>query len=171
MHYARTTVLLDTLATQGRVVAELARHAVFHFAGHAVENVQQPELSHLVLAPDHASDDGALTAAEIGRMRLSNLRMVVLSACSTLDARATHVGPIAGLAYSFLRAGVPETISSLTDVDDGSATSLLAAFHRYLVAGHPAGEALRMAQISELRAATGSRRPTGSWATFIHTGL
>ena len=77
---------------------------VFHFAGHAVANGDQPELSYLALASQHAGEVGILRAAEIGRLRLSNLQIVVLSACSTLNPRRSRMGAIAGLAYSFLRA-------------------------------------------------------------------
>src|SRR6185436_6227741 len=109
--------------------------SVVHFAGHAVFNSERPERSYLALAPSGFDDRGVLEARDIGKLRLSGVRVVVLSACSTLNPRPTRTGAIAGLAYSFLRAGAPATISTLWDVSDEATTDLLVSFHRRLASG------------------------------------
>lgn len=166
--YPRPAVLLlsGADATRERVRANLPRHAVFHFAGHAVFDPEQPERSFLALAPSAPEDAGRLRAGEIGGLGLSRVDVAVLSACSTLSPRATRTGPAAGLAYSFLHAGVPATVSTVWDVADGSQTALLVEFHRRLAAGEPVPAALRAAQAHAL--AVG--RPPRTWAAFIYTG-
>ncbi|HKG90860.1 MAG TPA: CHAT domain-containing protein, partial [Gemmatimonadaceae bacterium] len=172
--YRRVHLVTGTAARRDTVLALLPGQSVFHFAGHAVANGEQPELSYLALAADQAADQvadgGMLRAREIGRLRLSNLRIVILSACSTLGARPSHVGAIAGLAYSFLRAGVPATVSSLWDVDDGTTTPLLVAFHQRLAEGVPAAEALRRAQVEALGSPKSVLHAPRAWAAFIYTG-
>ncbi|MFL5541803.1 MAG: CHAT domain-containing protein, partial [Longimicrobiaceae bacterium] len=142
-------VLGGAEARRAAVVARLSGVSVFHFAGHAVFNGEQPELSYLALAAGEG--EGILQAREIGRLHLSNLRVVVLSACSTLNPRPSRAGGNAGLAYSFLRAGAPATVSTVWDVGDGPTAEVLVEFHRRLAGGVPAPEALRLAQVRLLR--------------------
>jgi CHAT domain-containing protein len=154
-------------ARRDTVIALLGTSSVFHFAGHAIVNSDQPELSYLALASPGGSDaeNGMLRAREIGKLRPSKLQLVVLSACSTLNPRPSHTGAIAGLAYSFLRAGVPATISTLWDVSDEATAKLLVDFHHQLVGGTPAAEALQSAQRTAIK-----RSAPRVWAAFIYTG-
>jgi CHAT domain-containing protein len=161
--YRRSVLLKDAHATRDSVQRLLNRgkYSAFHFAGHAVFIPDQPELSYLAMAGER----GLMEAREIPNLRLSNLQVVVLSACSTLGQRATRSGPAAGLAYSFLRAGVPATVSSLWDVDDSDTNKLMVVFHRHLSRGVPPDSALRMAQVEMI----GTLSPR-AWAAFVYTG-
>ena len=169
-HYGRRQLLTGTDASRNRVLELLPKYGVFHFAGHAVANGDQPELSYLALASQHADDAGRLRAAEIGKLRLSNLQIVVLSACSTLNPRRSRMGAIAGLAYSFLRAGAPATVSTLWDVDDAVTTELLVSFHNRFADGMPAAEALRLAQQDALHSRNPELRSPKAWGAFVYTG-
>ena len=157
-------------ARRGTVLRLLPTHSVFHFAGHAVLNSEQPELSYLALAPDGPGGGGVLRAWEIGELSLSNVEVVVLSACSSWGPRASRTGAITGLAYSFLRAGAPATVSTLWEVDDRATTELLVRFHRRLAAGTPAAEALRLAQVEALKSDDAVLSAPEAWAAFIYTG-
>jgi CHAT domain-containing protein len=165
--YRAHRLLTGQEARRDSVLALLTTSSVFHFAGHAIINSDQPELSYLALASTGSggADDGILRAREIGNLRPSNLQLVVLSACSTLNPRPSHTGAIAGLAYSFLRAGVPATVSTLWDVSDEAVVELLVDFHHRLVEGVPAAEALRSAQRAAMK-----RSAPRAWAAFIYTG-
>ena len=165
--YRSPQLLKGPQARRDSVIALLATSSVFHFAGHAIINSDQPELSYLALASTKTGgpDDGLLRAREIGNLHPSNLKLVVLSACSTLNPRPSHTGAIAGLAYSFLRAGVPATISTLWDVSDAAISELLVDFHHQLVGGRPAAEALQSAQRAAIK-----RSAPRVWAAFIYTG-
>jgi CHAT domain-containing protein len=168
--YRRPQLLTGAEASRDRVLELLPKYGVFHFAGHAVANGDQPELSYLALGSQHADQVGTLRAAEIGKLRLSNLQIVVLSACSTLNPRRSRMGAIAGLAYSFLRAGAPATVSTLWDVDDAVTTELLVSFHNRFAGGMPAAEALRLAQQDALRSQRPELRSPRVWGAFVYTG-
>lgn len=167
--YPGSRLLTESQARRSEILDRLATSSVFHFAGHAIANTEQPELSYLALASGEGSvrEDGTLRGAEIGKLRLSNLKLAVLSACSTLNPRSSHTGAIAGLAYSFLRAGVPATISTLWDVNDDVTTELLVEFHRRFASGTSAAEALHLAQLQVMRS---KQREPRAWAAFIYTG-
>jgi len=167
--YPGARVLSGRAARVDSLLALLPGHRIFHFAGHAIVNAEQPELSYLALAADGAGN-GTLLAREIGRLRLSDVKIAVLSACSTLGPRDTHVGAIAGLAYSFMRAGTPAIVSSLWDIDDSASAALLVTFHRHLAAGDPAPDALRAAQLEALRSGQAALRAPRAWAAFVYTG-
>ncbi|HYH82944.1 MAG TPA: CHAT domain-containing protein [Longimicrobium sp.] len=166
---APATLLMGARASRATLLRHLPGHTLLHFAGHAVFNAESPELSYLALAPDGAGGPGILPAWEIAHLPASNLVTVVLSACSTLNPRPTHAGAPAGLAYSFLRAGAPSTVSTLWDVSDQATTGVLVEFHRLVAGGTPPAEALRRAQVAALRSGSAMRVP-GAWAAFIYTG-
>ncbi|HEX6042155.1 CHAT domain-containing protein [Longimicrobium sp.] len=168
--YPRDRLLLEEDAGREPVLEQLSQYSVVHFAGHAVFNSARPELSYLALASDSTVSGGRLPAWEIGELHLSNVQLVVLSACSTLSPRPSRAGAAAGLAYSFLRAGVPATVSTLWDVHDDVTTPLLTDFHRRFASGATAPEALRQAQIQSLRSPRPELRAPSAWAAFIYTG-
>jgi CHAT domain-containing protein len=166
--YGGARLLMGADARRREVLDLIPDYSVFHFAGHAVFNNEQPELSYLALAPDAPEASGILYAGEIGKLRLSNVDVVVLSACSTLSPRTSRVGVTAGLAYSFLGAGAPATISTLWDVSDQTTSELMVEFHRQMSNGVPAAEALRRAQLVAIRSK--GLNGLGAWAAFIYTG-
>jgi CHAT domain-containing protein len=168
--YPTSMLLLDKDARRDSVLDLLSDYDVFHFAGHAVFNSEQPELSYLALAPGGPESSGILLAREIGNKRLSNVKLVVLAACSTLNPRTTRVGAVAGLAHSFLRAGAPAIVSSIWDVDDAATAELLLEFHKNFARDGDAARALRDAQLAALKSAQPERRAIRNWAAFIYTG-
>jgi CHAT domain-containing protein len=168
--HPRVTLLLGAAARRAAVLAGLSDAEIVHFAGHAVFNSDRPELSYLALTPDTTGADGSLRAREIAELRLPKLRIVVLSACSTLNPRPTRTGAIAGLASTFLRAGAPATISTLWDVADPVVTDLLIDFHERIADDVPAAEALRQAQRRALSSPHRALRAPRAWAAFTYTG-
>ncbi len=161
--------LMGRAASKQAVMEAMKRTSVIHFAGHSVYNRDQPELSYLALAPDKPGDDGLLYAWEIDSLSLSNVKVAVLSACSTLNPRPTRAGATAGLAYSFLRGGVPGIVSTIQDVRDDE-TEFLRHFHEALDNNLPPAAALRQAQLIALGSKDSRQRKPSAWAAFIYTG-
>ena len=168
--YPKAHLLMDADARRGPVLRALPASSLFHFAGHAVFNSEQPELSYLALAPERAGESGFLYAWEIGGLRLSDTDVVILSACSTLGRRSSRTGIAGGLAYSFLRAGAGATISTLWDVADSETVELLVEFHRRVARGENAADALRHSQLAALRSPRPELRSPHVWAAFVYTG-
>ena len=69
---------------------------VIHLSVHGKFDAAEPMLSYLSLARG-AGDDGRLTAAEMFGLPLDKSRVVVLSACETGRAEATHGNEILGM--------------------------------------------------------------------------
>lgn len=63
------------------------------------------------------SETGQITAAEIAKLNLSNVGLVILSACET-GTGASRLGNIYSLAEAFHSAGVRNIIATTTEIDD-----------------------------------------------------
>jgi CHAT domain-containing protein len=135
-------------------------------------------LSGLVCAGSNAEleagrDDGYLTAEEVAWLDLSEVEVVVLSACDTgLGLSRTGEG-LVGLRRAFHIAGAQTVISSLWSVQDDSTGELMQKFYRNLILrGMGRHESLRTAQLEILRrnrALNGDGRPS-SWGAFVLSG-
>jgi CHAT domain-containing protein len=166
--YPRHVFLDGPRATRSAVAAAARSVHVIHYAGHAVFNDARPERSKLVLAGGDTT--GQLTAEAVHRMRLPNVRLVVLSACGTLRSRDGRSGGFAGFSGALLAAGAGGVVGSLWDVDDGSTQHLMRAFHtEYLHRGNAAA-ALRQAQLHMLRSSDPALRSPATWAGFRYSG-
>ncbi|HET7233921.1 MAG TPA: CHAT domain-containing protein [Longimicrobium sp.] len=151
--------------TPGALKAALERYELVHFAGHAVVNNTRPERSYLVLAADSAAPTGALEAEAIERLHLRGLRLVVLSACSTLGGDEGSSG-FTGLSGALLGAGAHGVVGSLWKVDDEGTREFMEAFHEsYRTDGNPV-RALRHAQLVMLQKADPVLASPSTWAAF-----
>ncbi len=171
--YPRSTTLMRERATKSAVLAEIPAHEILHYAGHAVANAEEPGLSYLPLAtaPQAAGGgSGALFAEELEGRRLGRLRLVVLSACSTIKPRDTRAGGPAGWAQPFLEAGAAAVLGTLWNVDDRAAERLLTDFHRRFRRQGDAAQALREAQLAMLADPDGSFSHPATWAGFALVG-
>lgn len=167
-NYGVTEVLEDTMATRERVLAALRAATVFHFAGHAVFDDVRPERSYLALAGREPHTE-RLTADEVSRLHLDQVRLVVLSSCETMPGRSTSSG-LAGLSGALLAAGAKGVVGSLWRVDDRLTRSLMTELHRQYVATGDGAEALRAAQLALLHSTEPTRRSPAAWAAFRYAG-
>ena len=153
--YPDAEVLAGAAATPEAVLAALDRHPVLHYAGHAIFNPRQPLLSVLPLAaPSGAADatgTSTLYARDLEGLHFHTLRLVVLSACTTLGPTDRRTTAISGLARPFLDAGATAVVGTLWPVTDEDAARILPEFHRRLIAGGDATQALRGAKLALLR--------------------
>jgi CHAT domain-containing protein/Flp pilus assembly protein TadD len=166
-------------ATETVLAREGARYDVIHVASHGELDPDDPMRSRILLTRTR-EDDGALTVAEIFRLRL-HAWLVVLSACESGEARgiAGNFPPgddLIGLTRSFLYAGTPSVVASLWSVDDAATALLMTDFYRALGSEDKAA-ALRRAQLQLVaagRAARGGeamfRAHPSEWAAFILVG-
>ncbi|MBW3571085.1 MAG: CHAT domain-containing protein [Gemmatimonadetes bacterium] len=168
--YADARVLAGAQADAAAIRASLLRGGVAHFAGHAVFDDARPERSFLVTAPGRENASPRITAAEIERMDLRGLRLVVLSACQTSRAQAGRSGGFAGLAGAFMAAGAGGVVGSLWRVDDHSTRALMERFHAGYRRSGDAAQALRQAQLQMLRSDDASLRSPAAWAGFRYAG-
>jgi len=148
----------------------LVGHKILHIATHGEFVAGRPEDSFLVLGSGEK-----LTIPEIKTLQdLSNIHLVVLSACETALGGDQDGIEISGLSSYFLSNGAKAVMASLWRVDDASTSVLMAEFYRTLAirtAQKPMtkAEALRQAQLSLIREGGNFARPY-FWAPFILIG-
>ncbi|MCH5229795.1 MAG: CHAT domain-containing protein [Muribaculaceae bacterium] len=116
--------------------------------------------------PDNSFDDGILTGSEIARINLSNVNMVVLSACESGLGEVGSEG-VMGLQRGLKKAGVQSLLMSLWKVDDKATSLLMTEFYRNLVKGENATRALKSAQQYLRKMDNGKYDDPLYWGAFI----
>lgn len=163
--YRNPTVLTGAQATPEAMSRAAGQADVLHFAGHAVVESERPWESRLVMAPGAPGGRAALDAREIGRA-FAGLRVVVLAACRSASPHAALAEGFTGFADALLAGGVQVAIGSVWDVPDRDASRMLTRFHELLASGADPAEALRDAQMDQIRSADASERSPAAWAAF-----
>jgi CHAT domain-containing protein len=161
-----STLLLGAGATESHFKElPLADFKVLHLALHGYADIDYPERSALVFAPEEGnSDDGLLQLPEIRHLHL-NASLVTLSACNT------GVGPVgesgvSNVAGAFVEAGAESVVSTLWELEDHSTSRLMQAFYGHLAKHEEKADALRAAQMS----LAGTGFPPYYWASFELVG-
>lgn len=148
-------LLTDTLATEDEAIKMATQFPIVHLATHGYFIGTMPEGTDLkpadydeslsqnglilagannAIASDHfdpSVHDGILSAREISQMDLSNIRLIVLSACQSGEGYLTGDG-VYGLQRGLKNAGVKAMIVSLWSVDDEATSLLMQSFYRHL---------------------------------------
>jgi tetratricopeptide (TPR) repeat protein len=92
---------------------------------------------------------GMLSAGEFALLDLAGTELVVLSACETgVGAVDWADGSLMGLRTAALCAGAASCISTLWNVEDEAAATLVSELYRGLASGSGRGESLRAAQLA-----------------------
>ncbi len=169
--YPSTVLLTGATATRQRFLAEINRHEVLHFAGHAVQNPEFPWLSRLVMAADAPNDNpGVVFAHELVQIRFDRVRLVVLAACRTAAGPTLRGEGVLNLARPFMAAGVPAVVATLWDVDDQATRHLVVGLHQQIAMGKSPTDAVRQAQLSLLSGDDPALRLPAEWAGFVAIG-
>jgi CHAT domain-containing protein len=147
-------------ATLQAVLAALPRSAVFHFAGHSIAS---PGHMGLLVAQAESSRTGILDSESLAHAKIQQLKLAVLSACSTTqdDNEASGAGSI---ARAFLRTGVPAVIATGWPIDSSSTEIFMRSFYRDLVRGQTVAAALQQAE-HEMQTTSQYQHPY-YWAAF-----
>ncbi len=131
----------------------LTGHKILHLATHGVFVRGSSDKSFILLGTGEQ-----LTIPKISTLTgLSNIHLVVLSACETALAGPRQDGiEIASVAYYFLNGGAKAVIASLWLVNDASTSLMMQQFYKNLATGTSEkpmtkSEALRQTQLSLLQ--------------------
>ncbi len=134
-------VLKDREATLRAVRSELPAAAVFHFAGHSLAT---PSKTGLMLIGESRSDPPLLLDADdLRKLPLPNMRLAVLSACSTASSNGGSDG-FNSVTEALLRAGVPNVVASRWSVDSVEARAFVEDFYRGALSGQSVSDAIRL---------------------------
>ena len=178
----------------GRVSA-LAPGLIDPFGGSTPAGWHPELLSGIALAganpPKHPraadSDDGILTAMEVGLLDLTGVELTVLSACETGLGESAGGEGLLGLQRAFQAAGARSVVASLWSVDDPATQDLMEQMYEHLWKGKgvPASlaSAMQKAQVELLRGERprgvklelgdqdqGGRLEPFYWAAFVVSG-
>ena len=138
---------------------------VIHLALHGYADLDYPDRSALMFAPDKTgANDGMLQVREIREMRL-NSKLVTLSACDTGVGPVGETG-VVNLVNAFIGAGADSVVSTLWELADQPTSRLMKTFYAGLAEHESKGEALRNAQLELLK----DDLPPYYWASFQLVG-
>jgi CHAT domain-containing protein len=168
-HYGSSIVQLGAAATPASFHEAAEQVDIIHFAGHAIENVEYPWRSALLLTGT-ADDSGLVFGEEIARWRLSRVRLVVLAACQTGFGRVFRGYGAISLATPFLVAGASSVVATLWNVEDDHARLLFETFHQRQAAGDQPSQALRQAQLLLLTHHNPALRSPRVWGPYVTIG-
>jgi CHAT domain-containing protein len=135
--YSRSPLLLfDFDATRDAfMTGRLRDYRVVHFAAHGLSNLQDPDLSGLVLSlVDRAGkpQNGFLRFQDVYDQEI-NSELVVLSACQTAIGKSFAETGMMTLAGAFLHAGAASVLSTLWKIDDEATAEFMKIFYRELL--------------------------------------
>jgi len=143
-HFANTRQLTEGQATLSNVMMELPHANILHFAGHA--GVVSGKHGLLLKSSIVSSRTTVLDADALRTIPLSDLKIVVLSACSTENAFGGTLLTPEGLGNAFLRQGVPHVIATRWNVDSSAGRTLIRAFYDAIASGRSVSQSLADAQ-------------------------
>jgi CHAT domain-containing protein len=145
-----STILLGAEATETRFKAlSTVSTEVIHLALHGYADLDYPDRSALIFAPEPSGpDDGLLQAREIRALHLK-AKLVTLSACDTGVGPVGEAG-VANLVNAFIEAGADSVVSTLWDLEDQSTEYLMTDFYSKLALHERKVDALRSAQLDLL---------------------
>ena len=173
-----SVVLTGALATKSRVVAELKDCDVAHLALHCLVKDDSPWKAALVLAPPKGAPNSQTQAGQTGsllsldemyRVKYTEMKLAVLSACDTALGQYYRGEGIVSLVRPFIASRVPTVLASLWPVESSATRNLMVEFHKERKnRGGRSGEALRTAQMK--MASSGPYTHPYYWASFIVIG-
>lgn len=152
--------------TKEKLMEEMARADIIHFATHAITDNISPSLSRLVLS---GYDEEQVYAYELYNNNIKS-QLVTLSACNTGGGKMLNGEGVQSLAKAFTYAGSPNIVMSLWPVNDQSTSELMTYFYTNLKDGMAKDEALRQAKLSYLENADPVKSHPYYWAGFVFSG-
>jgi CHAT domain-containing protein len=144
--------------------ATLDSFRVIHLATHAVVDDRAATRTALALAPG-AGESGFVTPADLAALKL-HADLVMLSACRTAGGRIVAGEGVRGLTAPLFAAGARAVVASYWEIGDRQTVRLVHDFYRALAEGHPAADALRLAEVAALDRGA----PPREWAAFTISG-
>lgn len=156
-----TTKLVANDFSRQATESQMRNKNVVHLATHAEFNVGKPENSFLIFG-----NGDRILLNEMKDLPMSNIDLIVLSACQTGVGKLGNGIEILGFGYQVQRAGAKAAIASLWAVSDEGTQALMQAFYNNFKQGDRSNaESLRQAQIATIRSKNFSH--PFYWSAFI----
>ncbi|HZS58977.1 MAG TPA: CHAT domain-containing protein [Gemmatimonadaceae bacterium] len=144
--------------------APLDSFRVIHLATHAVVDDRAATRTALALAPG-SGENGFVTPKDLAALKL-RADLVVLSACRTAGGRIVAGEGVRGLTAPLIAAGARAVVATYWEIGDRQTVRLVHDFYRAMADGHPAADALRLAEVAAMERGA----PPREWAAFTISG-
>ncbi len=131
-----------------------------HFSTHASSGIRSPWI---------AFKDRKLSLSELSSFQ-SNIKLLILSACETAKGELIKGEGVMSLSRGFSFTGIPQVITTLWEVNEGSTTKIMEAFHKNLKTGIPASKALHQAKTQYIEDNALSAAHPYYWAALTSIG-
>jgi len=142
-----TTKLVANDFSRKATESQMQNKNIVHLATHAEFNSGKPENSFLIFG-----NGDKVLLSEMKDLPMSNVDLIVLSACQTGVGKLGNGIEILGFGYQVQRAGAKAAIASLWQVSDEGTQVLMQAFYNDVKKGDRSkSESLRQAQIATIR--------------------
>jgi hypothetical protein len=172
-HIPNVTTLTGPDASRQRILEELPKYPVFHFAGHGQHDLFVPQAEPALYPYDHNSS-GPLTASDLAELHLDTARLAFLSACQTAVMTLEVPDEQINLAGALQLAGFVHVIATQWSISDSQAPAVADRVYGDLaqhgdIHTDPDHVALALHRaVRELR----DRYPSAPtlWAPYIHVG-
>jgi len=152
----------------------LSKYKYIHFATHGKIDLDQPDMSAIVLSQDKSStynEDGFLTVREIGDLKL-NGNIITLSACRTRTGKKFGTEGVIGLNEAFLSAGARGVCSTLWEIPDKPTSLFMQQLYERVSKGTDYRIALSQTKRDFLNGTFGKEYSHSSiWAPFVYYGM
>lgn len=158
-------------ASERQFKRHASRSRILHLSMHTWLEERDPMFSKLLFTqnPQDTTEDNDLYAIELYDIRL-NAQLAVLSACETGLGKIRQGEGVMSLARAFAYAGVPATLMSLWQVEDGATRSLMVDFYRHMKTGMRKDDALQKAKLNYLKNCEPLRASPYYWGGFVASG-
>jgi CHAT domain-containing protein len=154
--FQRPVLVSGSQVDRKEVLRDLQDAQLFHYAGHAVADVNRVGLL--------LGSSAILSAHDLMNWHSRNLRLVVLSACDTASGETGKFTDISSLVRTLVAGGVPQVVASRWRVDSGVTRQLMRAFYSNLMSGKTTAASLHAATLA-IRSHPNYRHPF-YWASF-----
>lgn len=159
--------LVDGMATESQFRKVLQERAILHITSHAMLDKVDPMESRLLFSPDEP--DHEFYFFELLSVNI-DAPLVVLNACNTGTGTIRPGEGVFSMARGFQYAGVPSMITTLWQVEDRSATTIMNQFYQNLQEGQPRSVALQQSKSVYLKEADAAKASPFYWAGQILLG-
>ncbi|PZO43242.1 MAG: hypothetical protein DCF19_04615 [Pseudanabaena frigida] len=161
--FLNTVNLIESAFSFSATEVQTPKHNILHLATHAEFN-GNPNTSFI-----YFGNGDTVSLSNIKDWKMSNIDLIVLSACQTGSGKLGNGIEILGFGYQVQLAGAKASIASLWKVNDEGTQALMKSFYENVKIGdRPTSEALRQAQIDTIHSQQFSH--PFYWSAFILIG-
>ncbi|PWJ38023.1 CHAT domain-containing protein [Sediminitomix flava] len=164
-----THTLNNTEANYQKVLEQIQKHNVVHFATHTQLGTQLGE-SEIIFYPLDTQKKNSVKLDEISDLDMSHVDLVTLSTCSSAEGIYLDGEGVISLQRSFAYAQVPSILAGKWKVHDQSSMYIMTTFYKHLKEGWSKDIALQKAKKNFIAKNPDLAHNPMFWGSFVMNG-